>query len=599
MSRLERFRQRLGATREIMHQRGYDALIVPRADEYLGEYIPLHNERLQWISGFGGSAGLVVILADSAAIFVDGRYTVQVRQQVPAELFEYHHLVDEPLPQWLLENLPSDAAVACDPRLHPLHWYRETESLLSAGGLQLTPDSNNIIDVCWQDRPDPLVRPALLLAERYTGESSTAKRQRIAQDIKRQGADAALIFAPDSVSWLLNIRGQDVPLLPIVQSMAILTSEGELTLVVDPRRIPDGFAEHVGSGVTLVPEEQAEQCLARYEGKVMLADPHSANAWVQLTLESAGVRLIMTQDVVLLPKAGKNSVEIAGAQAAHRRDAVAEIGFLRWLDEEVAAGKLHDEAVLSDKLLSFRARGEHFHGGSFDTISAAGPNAAMCHYNHLNADPAQLTMNSVYLLDSGGQYTDGTTDITRTIAIGDPGDDIRRMYTLVLKGHIALGQARFPAGTTGTQLDILARQFLWASGYDYDHGTGHGVGAFLSVHEGPQRIGKKHNGVALQPGMILSNEPGYYRDGAYGIRCENLVVIRQSKMEGFETPMMEFEALTLVPFDNRLLLADLLTDAEIAWLNTYHANVLDTIGPLLEESDRQWLRRATGSIATA
>jgi Xaa-Pro aminopeptidase len=303
------------------------------------------------------------------------------------------------------------------------------------------------------------------------------------------------------------------------------------------------------------------------------------------------------EDPVLLAKACKNPVEIQGTRRAHIRDAVAEVRFLAWLDAEVADGRLHDEAVLAQRLREFRAEGDEFHDLSFDTISAAGANAAMCHYNHLNAGaPAQLPMNSVYLVDSGGQYTDGTTDITRTVAIGDPGADVRRMFTLVLKGHIALDEARFPPGTTGTQLDILARQHLWQEGFDYDHGTGHGVGVFLSVHEAPQRISKQHNGVALRPGMIISNEPGYYRDGAYGIRCENLVVVCESDREE-ERSMLEFESITLVPFDTRLVDVTLLSEAEIAWLDNYHQRVVEVIGPLLQGGDRQWLERATRPLA--
>jgi Xaa-Pro aminopeptidase len=367
--------------------------------------------------------------------------------------------------------------------------------------------------------------------------------------------------------------------------------------LVDPGRVPAGFAEHVGAGVEVAAESQAAAVLAGYGHRAVLADPESANAWAQLTLQQAGARLVVAQDPVLLAKACKNAVEIEGTRQAHIRDAVAEVRFLAWLDAEVAAGRLHDEAELAEQLLSCRRQGEHFHDLSFDTISAAGANAAMCHYNHLNASaPARLTMDSAYLVDSGGQYTDGTTDITRTVAIGDPGADLRRMFTLVLKGHIALDQARFPVGTTGTQLDALARQFLWREGFDYDHGTGHGVGVFLSVHEAPQRISKQHSGVPLKPGMIISNEPGYYRDGAFGIRCENLVVVRESAPGLQERTMLEFEAITLVPFDTRLLDLSLMTGAEVAWLNDYHLRVAKVIGPLLDGADRDWLAQATRPV---
>ncbi|MEH6585421.1 MAG: aminopeptidase P family protein [Halioglobus sp.] len=584
---------RLNAVRSRMAEMGCDALIVPRADEYLGEYIPAHNERLLWMSGFTGSAGAVVVMRDRAAIFVDGRYTVQVRNEVDLELFEYHHLIDEPHAQWVADQLSSGGRVLCDPRMHSLRWYQATRATLEKAGLELIADTDNLIDHCWSDRPAAKVSPALLLTEEFTGSSSVHKRQRIAADVTAKGADAALIFAPDSVSWLLNVRGTDIPCLPIVQSFALLESNAEVTVFVEAGRIPEGFSAHVGDGVRILPESEAETALRSYSGKRVMADPDSANAWTQLTLAAGGAELIAAPDPVLLPKAAKNSVEIEGARQAHLRDAVAEVRFLAWLDAEVDAGRLHDEATLADTLGAFRIQGEQYHGPSFDTISAAGGNAAMCHYNHLNVQtPGQLTMDSVYLVDSGGQYTDGTTDITRTIAIGDPGDEIRRMFTLVLKGHIALDQARFPAGTTGTQLDVLARQFLWREGFDYDHGTGHGVGSFLSVHEAPQRIGKAHNPFALLPGMIVSNEPGYYRDDAYGIRCENLVFVREASTAG-ETPVYEFEALTLVPFDRRLLDHALLTNDESAWIDAYHAQVAEKTAPLLEGAEKGWLEQAT------
>ncbi|MEZ5573976.1 MAG: aminopeptidase P family protein [Halioglobus sp.] len=588
---------RLAAVRDLMATAQYDALVVPRADEYLGEYIPEHNERLHWVSGFTGSAGMVLVLRDRAAIFVDGRYTVQVRTQVPGDLFSYHHMIEVPPIPWLVEQLPRGARVACDPRLHSLHWYRDAQHRLSETGMELVGDTDNLIDRCWKDRPDATCSPALLLDETFTGESSEHKRQRIAREVQSRGCDAALIFAPDSVSWLLNIRGTDMPQLPVVQSFAVLDDTANLTLFVDPQRLPEGFHAHVGAGVHVKPEHEAGAALHAYTNRRVLADARNASAWLQLALEACGAILVDGDDPTVIPKACKNAVEVAGTRAAHRRDAVAEIRFLAWLDGEVAANRLHDEAVLSDKLFSLRQQGEHFHALSFNTISAAGPNAAMCHYSHLNGVPARLTMNSVYLLDSGGQYTDGTTDITRTVAIGDPGPEARRLYTLVLKGHIALAQARFPHGTTGTQLDALARQFLWREGFDYDHGTGHGVGVFLSVHEGPQRISKQHNGVALRPGMIVSNEPGYYRDGAFGMRCENLQVVRPCQGTTGETPMLEFETLTLVPFDTRLLDTTLLQQSELQWLDNYHHRVATSIAPLLQGSDRDWLLRATRPLS--
>ncbi len=589
-------KQRLARVRQLMKSSGYDALIVPRADEYLGEYIPAHNERLQWISGFNGSAGVVIVLADTAAIFTDGRYTVQVRQEVPAECYHYHHLIDEPHLSWLKNQLPPGSRVSYDPRLHSLVWQREAGRVLDDGGLELVADTDNLIDRSWDDRPAPNIDKALLLGEQYTGASSVDKRRRIGEAVAQQGAEAALIFAPDSVSWLLNIRGTDIPCLPIVQSFAMLGVDGSMVFFVDPGRVPQGFADHVGGGVEVVSESSAQEIFKRFEGQTVLADPSACNAWTALLLTECGATLLSREDPVLLPKACKNSVEIQGTRSAHIRDAVAEVKFLAWLDAEVEKGSLHDEAVLADQLLSFRQLAPEFKDSSFDTISATGANAAMCHYNHRNGVPGQIEMASVYLVDSGAQYPDGTTDITRTIAIGDPGDEVKRMYTLVLKGHIALAQARFPHGTTGTQLDVLARQFLWREGFDYDHGTGHGVGSFLSVHEAPQRISKASSAVALRPGMIISNEPGYYREGGFGIRCENLVVVREVNEEQTETAVLEFETITLVPFDNRLLVSELFSQAELEWLNAYHVRVRETLGPLLDAADLQWLLAATQAV---
>ena len=585
---------RLQALRAQMAEADLAALIIPRADEYLGEYIPEHNERLLWASGFTGSAGVVIVLRDTAAIFVDGRYTVQVRQQVSEELFQILHLLDEPHVEWLAKQLEAGDRVGYDARMHTLEWQRAASKTLESRQISLVEVSENPVDHCWHDRPAPAVHPALLLAESYTGRHSLDKRRAIGAAIGKKGADAALIFAADSVAWLLNIRGNDIPALPLVLGYALLDQNGDMVFFTNPEKIPEGFSAHVGEGVTVMDEREASAVLEQQAGRKVLADPQTANAWCQLTLECAGAELIADQDPVLIPKACKNETEIAGMRSAHIRDGVAETRFLAWLDAEVAAGRLHDEGVLSDRLYEFRAEKDLFKDVSFDTISAAAGNAAMCHYNHLNGTPARLEMDSVYLVDSGGQYLDGTTDITRTVAIGEPGAEVRRMFTLVLKGHIALDQARFPEGTTGTQLDILARQFLWQQGFDYDHGTGHGVGCYLSVHEGPQRIAKVYNGTALKPGMVLSNEPGFYKDGTYGMRCENLVVVTEvGKVAGTDRKMLGFKPLTLAPFDLRLVERDLLTEAELDWLNDYHVKVRETIGPYLEGATLDWLQQAT------
>lgn len=590
----------LQALREELARRDVDAFVIPRADEYLGEYIPKHNERLRWVTGFTGSAGMAVILADRAAMFTDGRYTVQVRRQVSAADYEYRHLIEDPALPWLAEQLSADDRVLVDTRMCSLSWYREAEKTLGAAGITVVATTDNPIDRCWQDRPAQQIAPALLLDEQFTGESSEAKRQRVGTLLRDKGLDAALVFAADSISWLLNTRGRDVPRLPVLLSYGIVEANGNLHVVVHPGRIPAGFAEHVGAGVRVLSEEEGAALLGNWSEKKVLADPVGASAWTQLSLAEGGATLVAGEDPVQLMKACKNSVEVEGARQAHRRDAVAEIRFLAWLDAEVAAGRFHDEAVLADRLGQFRADGELFHEPSFDTISAAAANGAMCHYNHLDNVPAVTQPDSLYLVDSGGQYSDGTTDITRTVVTGAPSDEMRELFTLVLKGHIALDRARFPAGTTGTHLDVLARQFLWQTGRDYDHGTGHGVGSFLSVHEGPQRIAKAWNATALRAGMIVSNEPGYYREGQFGIRCENLCVVQEVPGAEQEVPMLGFEALTLVPFDRRLIDRELLSEQELAWLDGYHERVRTEVGPLIaDEAVRNWLDEATAPLAVA
>jgi Xaa-Pro aminopeptidase len=598
MPTIETLTGRLTSLRERMHEAGIDALIVPRADEYLGEYIPERNERLLWVSGFSGSAGTVIVLQDSAAIFVDGRYTVQVRQQTPEPLFEYRHLIDEPHAEWLGQRLGAGKRVGYDPRMHTLSWQKRSCETLARHGVALVELAENPIDACWADRPPCEPRQALLLEERFTGRHSSDKRRETGEAIAAKGASCALIFAADSIAWLLNIRGFDVPHTPLVLGYALLETDGRLRFFTDPAKIPEGFAAHVGEGVSVHPEAELGAALAALGGTRVLADPDTANAWCQLALERAGATLVSAPDPVLVPKACKNAVEIDCMRAAHLRDAAAECRFLAWLDAEVSAGRLHDEATLSDTLESFRTQDPWLKDLSFDTISAAAGNAAMCHYRHSEETPGRLQMDSVYLVDSGGQYLDGTTDITRTVAIGDPGDEIRRMATLVMKGHIALDQARFPRGTTGTQLDVLARQFLWREGFDYDHGTGHGVGNFLSVHEGPQRIGKAWNAAELRAGMVISNEPGYYKADRYGIRHENLVLVRElERANGADQAMLGFEAITLVPFDRRLLDLTLLDVHEIAWIDAYHRRVEESVGPLLDGEARAWLARATRPLA--
>ncbi|EJG1621053.1 aminopeptidase P family protein [Vibrio parahaemolyticus] len=587
---------RVNAIREWLAQHNIDALLIPHEDEYLGEYVPAHNERLHWLTGFTGSAGAAVITQDKAAIFVDGRYTVQVTKQVPNELFEYRHLIEEPALDWIQDNLTANASVAIDPRMHSSAWLDMAQAKL-AGKLELNILSSNPIDELWHDRPAPVVSDVRLMPTEAVGQSSESKRKEIAQLVAKAGADSAVITALDSICWLLNVRGLDVSRLPVLLSHAILHADSSVEYFLDPARLPAEFAAHVGTGVTVHHPEALQSRLEAMSGKKVLLDPAISNAWFKLVLQSAGASVIAAADPCLMPKAAKNEVEIAGMKACHIRDGVAMSKFLCWLDAEVAAGNLHDEATLADRLEAFRKEDPTLMDLSFDTISAAGGNAAMCHYNHENQpEPGKLELNTLYLVDSGGQYLDGTTDITRTIAIGQPSAEMIKQFTLALKGHIGVARARFPKGTRGYQIDTLARQHLWAEGYDYDHGTGHGVGHFLSVHEGPASISKKQIDVPLTEGMVLSNEPGYYRADAFGIRIENLELVVETPTNG-DFPVLSFESLTRCPIDKRNINVDMLTRPELAWLNDYHQKVWEQISPLVEGEVKEWLREATLPLA--
>ncbi len=587
---------RVNAIREWLAQHNIDALLIPHEDEYLGEYVPAHNERLHWLTGFTGSAGAAVITQDKAAIFVDGRYTVQVTKQVPNELFEYRHLIEEPALDWIQDNLTANASVAIDPRMHSSAWLDMAQAKL-AGKLELNILSSNPIDALWHDRPAPVVSDVRLMPTEAVGQSSESKRKEIAQLVTKAGADSAVITALDSICWLLNVRGLDVSRLPVLLSHAILHADSSVEYFLDPARLPAEFAAHVGTGVTVHHPEALQSRLEAMSGKKVLLDPAISNAWFNLVLQNAGASVIAAADPCLMPKAAKNEVEIAGMKACHISDGVAMSKFLCWLDAEVAAGNLHDEATLADRLEAFRKEDPTLMDLSFDTISAAGGNAAMCHYNHENQpEPGKLELNTLYLVDSGGQYLDGTTDITRTIAIGQPSAEMIKQFTLALKGHIGVARARFPKGTRGYQIDTLARQHLWAEGYDYDHGTGHGVGHFLSVHEGPASISKKQIDVPLTEGMVLSNEPGYYRADAFGIRIENLELVVETPTNG-DFPVLSFESLTRCPIDKRNINVDMLTRPELAWLNDYHQKVWEQISPLVEGEVKEWLREATLPLA--
>ncbi len=590
------YKQRLHIIRAWLKENALDAFIIPHEDEFLGEYIPAHNERLHWLTGFTGSAGVAVVTSEQAAIFVDGRYTVQAKKQVSDQLFEHHHLIENPPLKWLSEHFTNKKKLGIDPRLHSAKWL-ETALEKHSGNIDFINIKTNPIDFYWHDRPAPILSQARLMDLSLVGQSSGEKRKQIGKILNDKQINLAFISQLDSICWLLNIRGGDVARLPVLLSSATLDQNGNVNFFIDANRLPDGFEKHVGDGVTVHAPDTLQTFLCAQKNKKILIDPTSSNAWTSQILKNNGALIIPAPDPCALLKAAKNKTEIHGMKQCHIRDGVAVSRFLAWLDREIEKNQLHDEETLANKLHDFRKKDKQLIDLSFDTISAAAGNAAMCHYRHQDQPaPSRLALNNVYLVDSGGQYLDGTTDITRTVAIGECDALIKNTFTLVLKGHIALASAYFPNGTTGSQLDALARQYLWAKGYDYDHGTGHGVGHFLNVHEGPQRISKVGNTVALLAGMVLSNEPGYYRADCFGIRIENLEVVTLKNTQG-DNPMLGFESLTRAPIDKRLINKDLLSENEINWLNDYHQKVYNDLQSYLNEEDKAWLTQVTKPLS--
>jgi len=571
-----------------------DAFLIPHEDEYLSEYVAKHNERLCWATGFTGSAGAAIITPTKNAIFVDGRYVVQVRQQAPSDLFEYRHLINEPPLSWI-KTLPKGSRVGYDAKLHSLNWIRKAKQTLG-NQYNLVALDTNPIDTLWTDRPTPNLSPISINPLKYSGKSSQEKRQEIALMMQEKNEDALILTALDSICWLLNIRANDIPCLPVALCVAILKQDGNLDLLIDSARCSKDVIHHLGANVKIYPPAELENVLKALKKQKVSIDPATTNTWIVNILKEGQAQLIEENDPCSLPKACKNKTEIQGMIKSHERDAVAMVKFLAWLDDAVLNNEDLDEAIISDKAETFRRENDLFTDLSFATISATGTNAAMCHYNHINQEkPSKLQRDNVYLIDSGAQYEDGTTDITRTIAIGTPCAEIIHNNTLVLKGHIALAQAIFPQGTTGQQLDILARQFLWAEGLDFDHGTGHGVGCHLSVHEGPQRISPKGSDTSMQAGMITSNEPGFYKEDGYGIRIENLTLTVE-KPSKYDRKMLGFETLTLVPFDKRLIDKSMLTNNEITWINHFHALIWQTLEPKVSGQVKTWLRQATAKL---
>ena len=585
---------RLAALRKELASQDLAGFLVPRADEHQGEYVPKRAERLAWIANFTGSAGLVIVLKDKAAIFVDGRYTIQVREQVDAQLFEIRHLINEPPESWIAANLKKGEVLGFDPWLTTPDAAQRYREAARKAGAELKAVDRNPLDAAWVDQPPEPIAPIWPQATEHAGMSAAEKRALIARKLKEKGQDAAVISAPDSLAWLLNIRGGDVPRTPFALGYAVIDKEGKVDLFIDPRKLTAEARAHLGNEVAVQPKAgflPALDALGK-SGATVVVDAMTAGVAIYDRLKAAGAKPAVGEDPCALPKACKNPVEVEGSRAAHRRDGAAVSQFLHWLSIEAPKGGL-DEIAAADKLASFRRRNDLFRDFSFDTISAAGPNGAICHYKVTEQSNKPIPVNWLYLVDSGGQYLDGTTDITRTIAVGQVTPEMKDRFTRVLKGHIALATTRFPRGTTGSALDSIARRPLWEVGLDYDHGTGHGVGSYLSVHEGPQRISKMPNRVPLEVGMIVSNEPGYYKDGEYGIRIENLVTVIEDKQH---PGMLCFETLTLAPIDLNAVDRSLLTADEVAWLNAYHTRVRATITPLVDTKTAKWLEEATRAI---
>jgi Xaa-Pro aminopeptidase len=586
-------KQRVAALRGRLKALGVQGMVVPHEDEYQNEFIPPHAERLAWLTGFTGSAGVAVVMADKAALFVDGRYDLQASRQVDGDIFEVYNIADKRAHDWAGETVGKGDVIAYDPWLHPLAFRDLWQRRLVSVGAELRPLAANPIDGLWADRPAPPAGKAVPHPLDYAGQPAFEKLAAVSRTLRTAGAGAALITALDSVAWLFNIRGSDGPFTPVVEARALVMEDGTARLYIDPAKRSEGLEAHLGSAVALrVPDHLAEDLKTVAANQAIMADPNVIPLALVRSIEDAGGRILPADDPCLLPRALKNPVELEGMRQAHRRDGVALTRFLAWLDQRMAGNGV-DELTAADELERLRSEGAHFRGLSFDTIAGSGPNGAVIHYRATEETNRVLGEGELFLVDSGGQYLDGTTDVTRTMAIGTPTAEQKDRFTRVLKGHIALGAARFPRGTSGSHLDSLARHALWAAGLDYDHGTGHGVGSYLNVHEGPQRISKRGGDVALTPGMVISNEPGYYQPGDFGIRIESLVTVRAEPVADGARPFYSFETLTLAPIDRRLIDAAMLSAEERDWLNAYHARVWEEISPALDTATKDWLREAT------
>lgn len=579
-----------------LEKQGLDGFVVPHEDEHQNEYLPAANERLAWVSGFTGSAGAAVVMKDRAAVFTDGRYTVQVRDQVDPAFFEYLDLVEGGPPAFIASQA-AGAVIGYDPRLHSPAALGHIQRAAERAGAVLRPVDVNPIDLAWGDDRPPQPQAAVVpQPERFTGEASEAKRREIGAAIVAAGADVAVLTAPASLAWLFNIRGGDVIRTPLPLGQAVVDKDGRARLFLDPAKVTDELPGWLGNEVALQSPEALAGALDALHGQSVLIDPAQSSAWYFDRLMQAGAKVVRGPDPCILPRAAKNEIEIEGSRQAHIRDGAALSNFLHWV-ATTAQTELPAEDEIVTVLEGFREATGALKDLSFDTIAGAGPNGALPHYRPVRRTIRRVEAGSLLLVDGGGQYLDGTTDVTRTMAIGDPTAEQKDRFTRVLKGHIALSVVRFPEGTTGSQLDVLARLPLWMAGLDYDHGTGHGVGSYLGVHEGPQRIAKAANTQALLPGMVLSNEPGFYKEGHWGIRIENLqVVTPAASISGGERPMLGFETLTLAPIDRQLIEVSLLTADERAWMDAYHTEVLAKVGPLMQGEARVWLEQACAPL---
>ncbi len=589
---------RVAALRTELARRGLTGFVVPRSDRHQNEYVPACEERLAWLTGFTGSAGAAIVLMERAVLFVDGRYTLQVREQVDTSLFAIEHLVETPPDRWIETNLTSADRLGYDPWLHTVESAERLAKACAAAGATLVAVEPDLIDAIWRDRPAPPLGAVTLHDLRFAGEAAEEKLARIRAELAKLRADALVVSDPHAVAWAFNIRGADVAHTPLPLAFAVVPQAGRPALFVDGRKLSNDVRDRL-EGLVDVREPadfvQAVAALGQARKTVRLDQATAADALARLVITHGG-KVARGACPIALMKAVKNQVEISGARAAHIRDGAAVTRFLAWFDREAARGTLTEiDAVAA--LESFRRDTGQLKDISFPTISGAGPDGAIVHYRVTSKTNRGIAPGELFLIDSGGQYQDGTTDITRTVAVGEPTAEMRERFTRVLKGHIAIARAVFPDGTTGAQLDSFARQFLWAQGLDFDHGTGHGVGSYLSVHEGPARISKLGT-TALRRGMILSNEPGYYKAGAYGIRIENLVlVVEAAAVPDAEKPLNAFETLTLAPIDRRLIVANMLTPEETEWLDGYHTRVAQTLSPLVDAETRAWLAAATRPLA--